>query len=106
MNNTFGISDKSYDLMIKALSSYDQLEEVLIFGSRAKGSYKHGSDIDLAVKGEGSSPQLALDIKSRLNEALPIPYHVDVVDYYSLKQPELKEHIDRVGKVIYMRKAP
>ncbi len=101
MNNPFGISEKSHKLLIETFAKYRQIKEVLIFGSRAKGNYKPGSDIDLTIKGEQCSEQLALDIKGYINEELPIPYHVDIVDYASLQQPELKEHIDRVGMVFY-----
>lgn len=101
MTNGFGISEKSYDLLLKVFAGYTQIEQVIIFGSRAKGNYKQGSDIDLAIKGKDCNEKLALEMKGRLNEGLPIPYHVDVVDYESVVQKELKEHIDRVGKIFY-----
>ncbi|MEW5845474.1 MAG: nucleotidyltransferase domain-containing protein [Bacteroidota bacterium] len=49
---TFGISEKSYLLIIDVLKSYPEVEAAIIFGSRAKGNYKNGSDIDLALIGE------------------------------------------------------
>jgi predicted nucleotidyltransferase len=74
-----------------------------LFGSKAKGNYKKGSDIDLAIKGENCSPALALHIQGFINEELPVPYMVDVIDYTSLTHKELKEHIDRVGLTFYTR---
>lgn len=103
MNNSFGISDPSYRLIMDTLSKKPDIEEVIIFGSRAKGNYKKGSDIDLAIKGGNCTASLALDLKAFMNEALPIPYMVDVVDYNSLSHPELKEHIDRVGILFYKK---
>jgi len=103
MSNPFGISDKSNKILLETFSKYQEIDEVIIFGSRAKGNYKKGSDIDIAIKGQKSSAKLAMDIKGILNEEAPIPYYVDVVDYNSLNQPELKEHIDRVGKVFYKK---
>lgn len=99
--NTFGITAKSYQLLLNAFAKYDEVEQVVLFGSRAKGNYKKGSDIDLAIKGKNSSSYIALNLKAYLNEELPIPYFIDVVDYGSLEHPELKEHIDRAGICLY-----
>lgn len=101
--NRFGISEKSFRLLLETFAKYPQVEEVIIFGSRAKGNYKKGSDIDLAIKGEKSSASLAQNLGAYINEELPIPYMVDVVDYCSLKHQELREHIDRVGVRFYKR---
>lgn len=98
---TFGISMLSYQRIIAVLSSYKEVEKVIIFGSRAMGNYRHGSDIDLAIAGLHCTPKLAWDIAGRLNESEPIPYAVDVVDYNSLTNPSLKEHIDCYGKVFF-----
>ena len=97
MNNLFGITDSSYLFLLKALSRYPEVDEVLIFGSRAKGNFKKGSDIDLAIKGKGCSEELAMNIKGYLNEEVSIPYYVDVVDYASLRNKDLREHIDHIG---------
>lgn len=104
MSNAFGLSDQSYKLLLGAFKRYRQVEEVILFGSRAKGNYKKGSDIDLAIKGKNCTASLALDIKGFINEELAVPYMVDVVDYNSLTHAELKEHIDRVGVIFYMQK--
>ncbi len=79
------------------------IEKVILFGSRAKGNYKDGSDIDLAILGKNCTPSLAMEINVKLNEGLPIPYFVDVIDYLSLQHPDLKEHIDRVGIEFYKK---
>lgn len=99
--NQFGISEKSFNLLLEAFAKFPQIEEVIIFGSRAKGNFKKGSDIDLAIKGEKCNASLALDLNTYINEELPIPYMVDIVDYGSLQHQELREHIDRVGMLFY-----
>ncbi len=99
----FGITDKSYQLLIDTFSKQTEVEQVIIFGSRAKGNYKGGSDIDLAIKGNNITPKLAMDISAFLNEDLPIPYKIDVIDYASLEHAALKEHIDRAGIEFYKR---
>lgn len=103
MMNEYGITESSYRLLIETFQQYSEIEEVLLFGSRAKGNYKKGSDIDLAIKGQAIKPALALQLQAKLNEELPIPYMIDVIDYDSLTHVELKEHIDRVGICIYSR---
>lgn len=99
--NTFGIAEKSYSLIQTEFAKYSDIESVILFGSRAKGNYKRGSDIDLALKGKHTSSLLALNVSAQLNEALPIPYFVDVLDYNTIDNDELKSHIDRVGVMIY-----
>lgn len=99
--NPFGITPFSFDLIIKVLTAYEQVEQALIFGSRAKGNYQPGSDIDIAIKGNTCSDALAWSIQANLNENHPVPYFFDVVSYETLFNQALKEHIDRAGKVFY-----
>ena len=76
-----------------------QVQEAVLFGSRAKGNYRQGSDIDIAVKGTVSK-----DVLSALLVAFDetvLPYFVDIVVYDHIKNIALKEHIDRVGICIY-----
>lgn len=101
--NQFGISNHTYQLMRQSFHALPQIEKVILFGSRAKGNYKNGSDIDLAIIGTKCTPDVAIKLHITLNEELPIPYMVDVIDYTSLQQAELKEHIDRVGIEFYTR---
>lgn len=101
--NSFGISDRTYQKLLDTFSKYPEIKEVLVFGSRAKGNYKTGSDIDLAVKGKGVTPGLIFRLKSLFNSRLSIPYKVDVVGYDHLEYQELKEHINRAGKVVYRK---
>lgn len=99
----FGISEKSYELIIETLKKYPEIERAIIFGSRAKGNFKPGSDIDLAIIGNKCTIDLALKLNGILNESLPIPYFVDVVDYNSITNDQLREHINRVGLIFYTK---
>ncbi|MBK9192694.1 MAG: nucleotidyltransferase domain-containing protein [Crocinitomicaceae bacterium] len=94
--NSFGISEQSLLLIFNVLRTNQKIKQAVIFGSRAKGNYKSGSDIDLALKGDLNQKDIT-DLTVELNERLPIPYKVDLVLYDSDLHTELKEHIDRVG---------
>lgn len=102
--NAFGITPFSFELILQTLATYEQVEEALIFGSRAKGNYQPGSDIDIAIKGKDCTDTLAWSIAADLNEHYPIPYFFDVVCYEYLSHQALKMHIDRVGKVFYRKR--
>jgi type I restriction enzyme S subunit len=77
------------------------VDKALVFGSRAKGNYKEGSDIDLALKGYITAKDL-LDLHGKL-EALNLPYSFDLVNYNTINEPALKEHVDRAGVEMYSR---
>lgn len=88
MNNSFGVSEKSYSLIRNTLANYLEIKKVQIFGSRAKGDYKNGSDIDLALHDDTITQNLILNISVLLNERLPIPYTIDVLAYHLVENQE------------------
>ena len=104
MKNKFGIYEKSFSLILDTLSQFYDIDKALIFGSRAKGNFKKGSDIDIAVYGEEMDKNRALDLSAALNERIPSPYFCDVVAPVFLENQNLVEHINRVGIVFYERK--
>ncbi len=101
----YGISEKSFLLIISAITRYPEVDEVVIFGSRANGSCREGSDIDLAIKGEHCNRRIAIDLQAHLNEELPIPYKVDVVSYNDIKNLALKDQIDKTGQLFFSSSA-
>ena len=103
MNNSFGIYDKSYTLILESFTQFPEIEKAVIFGSRAMGNHKKGSDIDIAISGENIDFNTTSRLHGKLNEDLPIPYFIDVVDYNSITLEELKNHINNNGKTIYQR---
>lgn len=94
----FGIADKSYNLIINTLKAFPEIERSVIFGSRAKGTARKGSDIDIALVGEKIDYKVISKISYILNQDLPIPYKIDLIDYNSLKNKGLKAEIDEYGK--------
>lgn len=82
---------------------YQQVEEVLIYGSRALGNFKTASDIDLTLKGKDIDLSLQTKIEFDLDD-LMLPYKFDISIYDKITNPEFLDHINRVGKEIYKRK--
>lgn len=97
----FGLSGEARKWITRVLKVFPEVKEAIIFGSRAKGNHKPGSDIDLAVKGAFEDYHLVERLRHMLDEGLYLPYFFDVVDYDRISNPSLKEHIDRVGKLFY-----
>jgi predicted nucleotidyltransferase len=82
--------------ILNIFKEFDKVEKVILFGSRAKGTAKVGSDIDLALVGKGISFKDLCRMGARL-EDLDLPNKIDLVEYNSITNPELKFHIERVG---------
>ncbi len=97
----FGLLERDIVYIKKAISQFNEIEKVIIFGSRAIGNYKKGSDIDLAIIGKRVTRKTILRLNEDLNEVYPLPYFFDIVHYNSLSNEELKSHIDTQGKLIY-----
>lgn len=98
----FGLNKSEQEQIYKIFKSHPEIEQVLIFGSRAMGNYRTTSDIDLALKGNINF-DLAAKIKYQLEEETTLPYFFDVVDYQHIKDKELKKQIDLYGKAFYQK---
>ena len=97
----FGLKEADLEYIVSRIKEFNQIEKAVIFGSRAKGNYKPGSDIDIGIYGEGITFDTISALHARLEEQGPLPYFFDIIDYTHLNHEELKNHIDRVGKVIF-----
>ena len=100
---SFGLQDKDLAYIVSIIQQYEEVEKAAIFGSRAKGNYKPSSDVDIAIWGSEITFTVVASLHDILEEESPTPYFFDIVDYSHLSHQELKEHIDRVGIVIFTR---
>lgn len=98
-----GLRDSDLSCIENAVRQIEEIEECILFGSRAKGNYKRGSDVDLAIKGDRITFSTVSHLHDWLNEESPMPYFFDVVQYETISNPKLVEHIDRVGISLYQR---
>jgi uncharacterized protein len=94
----FGLKTKTIAKIQAIFKKYSEVKQVIIYGSRAKGSYRPGSDIDLTLKGEAISLQTLLKIENELDDLL-LPYKFDLSIYADISDPDVLEHIDRVGRI-------
>ena len=98
----FGLPENTLKGICDVFKAYPQIKTVILYGSRAKGTYKPGSDIDLTLKGE----RLDLNILNRIDnqiDDLLLPWSFDLSIYSRIENKDLIDHIDRVGISIYQQ---
>ncbi len=100
----FGLKQTIISQINNVFAKYPQIESAILYGSRAKGNYKPGSDIDLTLTGSDVDLPLVHKIETALDDLL-LPYTFDLSAHRHLSHPDLLDHIDRVGKLFY-RAAP
>lgn len=101
-NKKLGFKEGDLEIIIAVLKKYPQIEQAIIFGSRAKGTYKPGSDVDIVLK--GNVQDITSEISFSLNEVGLLPYKFNVLDYNSISNQNLIDHINKVGIVFYEKK--
>lgn len=99
----FGLLDHDLNYILKALRSLEEIDSAKIFGSRAMGNYKKGSDVDIAIIGKSISSTTISKLDELLNEEYPLPYFFDILHYEEINNEKLIEHIDAVGKELYRK---
>ncbi len=99
-----GLSDSIVGKLCRAFDNCQNLDTVILYGSRALGTYKTGSDIDLTFIGKQLSFSDVLKLEAELDDLLT-PYSFDLSVFHELDNPKLIEHINRVGVVFYERGA-
>jgi predicted nucleotidyltransferase len=100
-----GLRQHDVDEIVRILRRFPAVEEALLFGSRAKGTFKKGSDIDIAIKGKGIDHAVIASRWFLLNEESVMPYFFDIVHFEGISEKELLAHINRVGQCLYSREA-
>jgi predicted nucleotidyltransferase len=97
----YGLPQRTLNSMEKIFRNHKNIRQVVLYGSRAKGNYRNNSDIDITLKTEvGFTRQNLLRVISDFEDS-DIPYLMDISIYETLDNENLKEHINRVGKVIF-----
>jgi predicted nucleotidyltransferase len=98
-----GLKPTDFEKIQELFKSYSEIEKVIVYGSRAKGNYKTYSDIDLTFVGEKINLSIQNKIENDLDDLL-LPYKFDISNFSNIKNVDLINHINRVGKLIYIKK--
>lgn len=102
MNQDFGLKENDISMIIEVLKLFPEIEKVVIYGFRAKGNHRNGSDIDLTLIGENLNLNNLNRLSSKLDDLL-LPYLFDISIYDKIDNPDLINHIDRIGKSFFLR---
>lgn len=98
----YGLEKNDVELIINVLETNNKVSKALLFGSRAKGNFEAGSDIDIAIKGAELKLNDVIDLRIAFDELL-LPYKFDIVIYNRISEPDLLDHIKRVGIELYTK---
>ena len=99
----YGLSAQTLQKIRDVFGRYPQVVEVVLYGSRARGDYKNGSDIDLTLRG---GTELTHTLVSRIANDLDdqlLPYTIDLCIFENIRNPEMVEQIERVGVTLYKK---
>lgn len=98
----FGLREADLESIRKTLANYQEIEKAIVYGSRAKGNYKISSDIDLVLFGAKLDSKVLSILEWQIDDLL-LPYTFDIAIMTQISNPDLIQHIKRVGKVIYAK---
>ena len=98
--NIAGINPEELHRLGSVFEQEPNLREVILYGSRAKGTHRPGSDNDLTLKGTALTTAWLMDLSAKIDDLL-LPYEVDLSIFEHIDNPDLIEHISRVGKVVF-----
>ncbi len=95
----YGLSQQTIDSLNHVFVKYPTIKKVKIYGSRVKGNFKAGSDIDLSIFGDTDLSTL-IKIENQIDDLL-LPYKIDISIFHQIQNVELVSHINRIGEVFY-----
>jgi type I restriction enzyme S subunit len=98
----YGLAEESIQKIRSVFAGFPGIDKAVLYGSRAKGNYKPGSDIDLTLYGASLTASLHAKIAEALDDLL-LPYTIDLSLFDELDNAKLREHIERVGVTFYER---
>lgn len=99
----FGLKEKVIQDIVEILKKYEEVEKAVIFGSRARGDYRKGSDIDIALFGDKLTNSINTKIFYDIDD-LYLIYKIDLINLNTLKdEDKLKQNILNEGVIIYVK---
>jgi len=98
----YGLPPQVLERLNAVFRRWPQIGRVLLYGSRAKGNFRTGSDIDLCLEAEYMQIPDLLKLSGEIDDLL-LPWKVDLALKHTIENPELLAHIERVGVPVYER---
>lgn len=98
----FGLKETTIEQLCFVFAHYPEVQQAILYGSRAKGTYKNGSDIDITLVGNDEA--LTLEVLYRIMEEIDellLPYMVDLSLFHKITDTDVRNHIERVGQLLY-----
>ncbi len=99
----FGLTEKQINTIICIFKKYSEIEQVILYGSRAKGTFSERSDIDLVLKGNVLNRHIVAKIIMDFDDS-DLLFQIDLQNYSDITLPELLTNIDNDGKLFYCKK--
>ncbi len=98
----YGLKDSHIKKIKSIFANFHEIDIAILYGSRAKGNYHNGSDIDLTLKGDNINFNTLLKIEKQLDDLL-LPYKIDLSIFHNIENKDLIDHINRVGVKFYTK---
>ena len=98
----YGLAERDFVYIRQAVEHFPEIEKIVLFGSRALGTFKKGSDVDIAVSGTGVTRETVLRLSGLLNDELPLPYTFDILQFDTITNAALREHIQAFGVPLFL----
>jgi len=95
-----GLTEYDWERILEAIKAHKDIEKAVLFGSRAMGNYKRGSDVDIALSGTHLTSAIVDKVSIQLNQHTTMPYHFDILNGNTIENKNLQKHIDENGVVI------
>lgn len=96
----FGLKEQVIQEIVAVLKKHLEVESAILYGSRAMGNFRPGSDIDLTLTGKALTYRVVARIENEIDDLL-LPYLFDISILSHIDNPNVVDHINRVGVVFY-----
>jgi uncharacterized protein len=98
----YGLKESTINGINEIFAQHTAVEQAILYGSRAKGNFRNGSDIDLTLIGHQVSLTELMKIENEIDDLL-LPYSIDLSQFHKINNPDLIAHIERVVKTFFSR---
>ena len=102
--NRYGLRDKDMKYMEELFLGEPTIDKVILYGSRARGDFERGSDVDLAIFGEYITPSVISNLHFKLENESPTLLFFDMFHFEKVTNRSLKENILKEGREIYSKR--